>query len=249
MNAAYTKNYQNHRKQRMAMFCPECLCPHTEEIKLNTEAGGFILKVRHYKDINQYGTYHGSECELQNQMGKVFYRWYNINNDAEFYRLIQHSDGNDYLIFRQDLYGYSALNLQTMQDFHYLPAQSFPFEKKAFEETFIWTDAFYEPQSNLLAISGCFWARPYSVIVLDFSQPLKASEAWLDTHLLFDADYNIYDDFEFAGWTDGALVLTGFNCRTETAEKLSVPVNKLLYTLEKQKFSPCCDSSQNGGYI
>lgn len=237
MNVAYTKEYQNYRKKRMAVFCPEFLCPHTKEINLNTETSAFILKIRHYKDKNQHITNHGSKCELQKQKGKAFYRWYNIDNGAEFYRLILHSDGNDYLIFRQDLYGYSVLNLQTMQDFHYIPARSFPFKKEAFVEAFIWTDAFYEPQSDLLAIPGSFWARPFSVVVLDFSQPLQANEAWLDTHLLIDADYDIYDDIDFAEWTNGALVLTGFNYRTETTDTISIPVNKLRNILGKQKFS------------
>ncbi len=219
----------------MSVFRPEYLCPRTEKIKLNTEPGAFILKVRDYNDKNQNNPQRGSECELQGQRGEVFYRWYNIDNNAEFYRLIEHSDGNDYLIFRQDLYGYSVLNLQTMQDLHYIPAQSFPYGKEDFAETFIWMDAYYEPQSSLLAIPGCFWARPYSVAVLDFSQPLKANEAWLDIHLLVDANYDIYDNIDFAGWTDGTLVLTGVNCRTNTADTMAVPINKLRNALGKQE--------------
>lgn len=131
MNVAYTKEYQNWRKQRMSVFRPEYLCPRTEKIKLNTETGAFILKVRYYKDKNQNSPQRGSECELQGQRGEVFYRWYNIDNNAEFYRLIEHSDGNDYLIFRQDLYGYSVLNLQTMQDLQ-CPSPVFPIWKGGF---------------------------------------------------------------------------------------------------------------------
>lgn len=237
MNVAYSKRYHDWRKKHGTVFRPECLCPHPQEMKLETKAGTFVLNVRNYKENIQNYPRYGSICELQNSGGKVLYRWCNLDNDLNFFRVIHHNDGTDYLIFRQNLYGYSVLNLQTMQDFHYIPDNSFPPGKKNFAETFIWTDAFYEPQSSLLAVSGCFWARPCSIIVLDFSQPMKMNENWVDIHLLLDADYDIYEDINFLKWADEALILKGVENSAETFKTITLPVNILRNALEKQELS------------
>lgn len=63
------------------------------------------------------------------------------------------------MVFRRDLYGYSVYEVESGREMHYIPSQA---------GTFIWTDANYDFQSNLLAVEGCFWASTYSVIVLDF---------------------------------------------------------------------------------
>ena len=56
---------------------------------------------------------------------------------------------------------------------HYVPARVHPEEGQKAEEVFIWTGADYDPHTDLLAVTGCIWACPYSTIVLDFSCPLQ----------------------------------------------------------------------------
>ena len=78
-----------------------------------------------------------------------------------------------YLIFRTELYGYSVLEVERGQEMHYVPACVHPEEGQKPEEVFIWTSADYDPGADLLAVTGCIWACPYSTIVLDFSRPLQ----------------------------------------------------------------------------
>ena len=69
-----------------------------------------------------------------------------------------------------------------MIDMHYIPAQSYGKYPEEFEETFLWCKCYYNPVNDLLAVDGCYWACPYSLIVLDFSHPMTAVEAedWAD---------------------------------------------------------------------
>ena len=104
-----------------------------------------------------------------------------------------------------------VLDLESLQDMRYFPPQSFPSRRENLEETFIWTDVHYDPESNLLAVSGCYWACPYSVIVLDFSEPMTEQpvEYWLDVRSIIDPNYELYDDIDFDRWENGALYLKG----------------------------------------
>ena len=40
------------------------------------------------------------------------------------------------------------------------------------EDGFIWSDFYFSPSGDSLAVIGCFWACPYEVRVYDFSNPL-----------------------------------------------------------------------------
>lgn len=146
--------------------------------------------------------------------------------------MIHHANGEKYLIFRQDLYGYSVLNLETLEDFHYLPEEAFPQEKEKFSETFIWTDVSYSSKNNLLAVIGCFWACPSSVILLDFTDPMVAQEKWLDLHLVVDSTYDLYDDLTFLAWNnDGSLTLQGENNETQSMETFILSSDQLRQAL------------------
>ena len=154
---------------------------------------------------------HMSENMLLDKDGRALFRWHNTDDDGEFAALIRHANGNLYLVFRSDLYGYNVLELESGREMRCIPPQSSPAQRENFQETFIWTDANYDPVSGLLAVSGCFWACPYSVAVLDFSEPLieQSAERWLDLRSIIDPDYEIYDDIDFAGWENGVLCLKG----------------------------------------
>ena len=68
---------------------------------------------------------------------------------------------------------------------HYVPSCVHPEEGQKVEEVFIWTSADYDPGTDLLAVTGCIWACPYSTIVLDFSCPFQPPpERWLDRRIL-----------------------------------------------------------------
>ena len=74
---------------------------------------------------------------------------------------------------------------------HYVPACVHPEEGQKAEEVFIWTGADYDPHTDLLAVTGCVWACPYSTIVLaalrEWDLPKLAAEIAPDWDLPTEA--------------------------------------------------------------
>ena len=68
-------------------------------------------------------TLYGSAHELLDAQGRILYSWFDLNADGEFCWLILHANGQQYLIFRQDFYGYSVLEVQSGRVLHYLQEQ------------------------------------------------------------------------------------------------------------------------------
>lgn len=193
----------------LSLFTPEHRC---EELDHTVElSDGFSVRVKSFNGEIGKLQLSMSENTLFDKNGFERFFWRNTDDDGEFVSLINHANGKHYLVFRFDLYGYGVLEVESEHEMRYIPPQSFPQNREDFKETFIWTDVNYDTQSNLLAVSGCYWACPYSVIVLDFSEPMTAqsSERWVDVHSIIDPEYEIYDDIDFIGWENGMLYLRG----------------------------------------
>lgn len=138
----------------------------------------------------------GSICHLYKN-DELVYEWKCLYHNSRISNIIEHSNNHKYLIFTEDLYGYSVLELDTLKSMHYLPGELY---SDPFVESFIWSsDIFYNKNNNLLAVVGCFWGWPESTIVLDFSKPLEIVETkdWKDIRSKFD---NNYDDITFKSW-------------------------------------------------
>ena len=153
-----------------------------------------------YRDLNT-GTvnrlYHNDE---------LIFEWRFTGASSRKASIIHHANGKTYLLFYEDLYGYSVLDLLSTQSVHYIPQESHDTDESRFEETVIWVIPHYDPQSGLLAVEGCIWAAPYTVLVVDFSDPMRIVEArcWLD--LNGDIDSGHYDEINFIGWDEDSLV-------------------------------------------
>ena len=104
-----------------------------------------------------------------------------------------------------------------MQSVHYIPQESHETDKSRFEETVIWVVPHYDLESSLLAVEGCIWAAPYTVLVVDFSDPMQIVEAgqWLD--LNSDIDSGHYDEINFIEWSADSLV-----CDTGSYSKIDL---------------------------
>lgn len=220
-NAAYTKEYRRYRQEQEEIYCADNLC--TEE---STALSARLSVVKRCFFVETAGyLLHASECSLTDETKSVVYTWRNINDDGDFYKLIEHSNGNEYLIFRIDLYGYSVLNLSTLQDFHYIPSGSFPEG-----ETFIWTDVFYNRKNNMLAVSGCYWACPYETMLLDFSQPMKEPGELIRVQKCLAQSTASYDDIDFAAWRGTDLMLHAYN--TEISQMETIVLSEDTYRLK-----------------
>lgn len=91
--------------------------------------------------------------------GEQIYRFEPIYEKSRllyFYRY----NGRDYLLFRKDLYGYTILDLETLEEHNYFP--SAVLEK---DESFIITDAHIF--RDILICEGCFWGYPYMFYLID----------------------------------------------------------------------------------
>lgn len=226
MNAIHSEQYRDWQEKCQALFAPEHRFPDMDRTEELADGFSVCFQVWH-GEIDGRNLYI-SENRLFDKDGKVRFTWRNLDGIG-FASLVSHTNGQHYLIFNIDLYGYGIWELESGQELRYIPSQAYPEKEKDFEETFIWASADYEPQSNLLAVCGCFWAWPYSTIVLDFSDPLAVhpSESWLDVRNLFDPDCTTYNHVEFAGWEKDTLCLDCDRQDNDQQEKVYLTVKEL----------------------
>lgn len=162
----------------------------------------------------------GEICRLYHDGHKIL-EWKNTDGRSRVADIIHHADGHEYFIFDEDLYGYSVLDLGSMKSMHYIPAESYAEPAQEMQETFIWCDCFYDPETDLLAVDGCYWACPENVIVLDFSNPMEPVEAkdWTDVYSECSARNKGVGGIEFVRWENAKLI-----CRVDnlTIERMSI---------------------------
>lgn len=78
-----------------------------------------------------------------------------------------HPNGHDYLVCGSDYQGQTVVELDTGVRWDHQP-------KSAAEGFgFCWANYTVSPSKRTLAVSGCFWACPYEVWFVDFSEPMN----------------------------------------------------------------------------
>lgn len=234
MNVYHTPQYQSFRREHAFLFSEDCLCQRPgKEPELPQ---GWTVRTSRY----QGGVCRAARHQLLDSGGQVVYTWDNINDDGEFYQLLPHVNGNHYLVFREDLYGYSVLEVEAGRTMHYIPEKSWPLDGRQGEETFIWTNVAYDAATNLLAVWGCYWACPNSMVFLDFSDPLSEQDCgcWVEMHEIMDPDYDLFDDIDMINWNVRGW--TCFECTSATdtgrTEEL-VPQEKILDAVRRKKLT------------
>lgn len=86
--------------------------------------------------------------------------------DFPFAWVENHPNGHDYLIAGENYQGQTVLELDTGRRKEHLPddaAQGFGF---------CWAAYTVSPSKTTLAVSGCYWACPYEVAFVDFTDPM-----------------------------------------------------------------------------
>ena len=203
-NIAYSNEYQEHRKTFDYVF-QDKYKTEIEEVPLTD--GKHILRISYFTDesceYNQYRVY-ASETEVfDNNFNKVA-DFRNINHSVDFYSVVEHSNGKNYLVFSIDLYGYSVMDLENYHVCNFVPEESF----KGEGETFIWTDICYSKKHNILAVDGCYWACPSSVEFFDFSTPENLPYEKILSSYDMEGLLNIDTDVIPIRWNDeGSIVL------------------------------------------
>lgn len=192
-NIAYTQEYKKYLKQYESIF-DRLYYKEMERMELSA---GYVVEESSYAGEMEGRNITASESVLKDCTGKELHRYRNIDTGGSFHTLIHHSDTGYYLIYKIDLYGYAVFDLSSGKEFVHIPAGP---------ESFIWTGVNYNPENDLLVVSGCFWACPYGTHILDFSDPMKVTR-WIDIHRLIDDGYEKYDDVDFDRWENDTLIL------------------------------------------
>ena len=236
MNVYHTPQYQAYRQECAFVFSEE----YRSSLPGKREAlfGGYSVHTDDYTGHLQYQI-----CAARHQLldsgGQVVYTWDNLDFDGEFCTLVGHANGNHYLVFREDLYGYSVLEVETGETMHYIPEKSWPLDGGMGKETFIWTNAAYNPETSLLAISGCYWAGTNDTLFLDFSRPLEEQDCdqWLEMHDVVDPGYDLYDDIDLERFgEDGLLYFRAFSAEDGKRRDFTFPTDRIL-ELVREKHS------------
>jgi len=220
-NGIYSDKYKLRVKKVVQLFKEENL-KNSEFITFKGISGKYTLQIDSFSENIEECSYSGSKCSFLVN-GSVIKTWYCIDDSAPFYELITHKNGKEYLLFRQDLYGYSVLDIKNTKIMQFFPECSLNGK-----ETFIWTEVHYSPINNILAVFGCYWSCPYSVQLFIFDDPLNESPRFIDILSCIDESYDIYDDIEFLKWENGDLHLKAFLIENGKYTELVIPHEKYL---------------------
>jgi hypothetical protein len=203
-NVAYTKEYQDHKRQFDYIFNDEYKSNEVEEKTLLD--GKYLLKTHYFSDsshkVFKYNL-NTSKTEVYDINGVQVAEFRNIDHHIDFFEVVEHSNGKNYLFFSTDLYGYSVMDLSDYGTYHYIPEASF-----IGEETFIWTNVMYCKGNNIIAVDGCYWACPSSIEFYDFSNPEEFPLKRICTSYDMEDELNINSDVTPLRWNDdGTIVL------------------------------------------
>jgi len=218
-NAAYTEKY----KKRCDECNPLFSSAHIEGNDICSLPNGYSINIILYSGKVGEWNLSGNKCSLEDCNKQLILEWRSIDNDGDFYTTINHRNGKEYLIFRQDLYGYSVFDFGTGELMQFFPESSLNGD-----ETFIWTGVDYNPVTDVLAVSGCYWAAPYSTQLFTFANPMSEQQKYIDLRECFGCNYDIFDDIDFIKWGKGDLYISRIVNETESWESIVIKQNEYI---------------------
>ena len=210
-NAVSSAQYQARIKQAETLFEGRNF---TRRQTINLSGGYEIVK-----DAYRLGatSFSGGEYTLFDARKMQIISWRCIDDRAEFFSLIRHADGKFYLVFRQDLYGYSVLDLASAQIMRFVPDAWLDGK-----ESFIWDGVHYLRGWDALAVYGCYWAAPNGVHLVSFAEPMSEEQRYADVLDCIGGDYDIYEQADFAGFEGNELSLKCFRADTLRYENIKI---------------------------
>lgn len=210
-NAVNSAQYQVRIKQAETLFEGRNF---TRCQTINLSGGYEIVK-----DAYRLGatSFSGGEYALFDTRKTQIISWRCIDDRAEFFSLIRHADGKFYLVFRQDLYGYSVLELDRGRIIHFVPDAWLDGK-----ESFIWGGVHYLRDWDALAASGCYWGAPNDVHLVSFAEPMSEEQRYVDVLDCIRGGYDIYEQVDFAGFEGNELSLKCFRADTLRYENIKI---------------------------
>lgn len=107
INAAESESYRQQFFQAVTNHIPENWQPENQQNHILFEQ--YTLQIEEWQ--------HLSRCQVLNADGGIIANWQSVYNRSDFYTPIAHQNGKQYLLFRQDLYGYSVLEFGDWRNF------------------------------------------------------------------------------------------------------------------------------------
>ena len=210
-NAVNSAQYQARIKQAETLFEERNF---TRRQTINLSGGYEIVK-----DAYRLGatSFSGGEYALFDARKMQIISWRCIDDRAEFFSLIRHANDKFYLVFRQDLYGYSVLDLASAQIMRFVPDAWLDGK-----ESFIWDGVHYLRDWDALAASGCYWAAPNGVHLVSFAEPMSEEQRYVDVLDCIRGGYDIYEQADFAGFEGNELSLKCFRADTLRYENIII---------------------------
>ena len=210
-NAVNSAQYQARIKQAEALFEGQNF---TQCQTINLSGGYEIVK-----DAYRLGatSFSGGEYTPFDTHKTQIKSWRCIDDRAEFFSLIRHADGKFYLVFLQDLYGYSVLELDRGRIMRFVP-DAWTLGK----ESFIWGGVHYLRDWDALAVSGCYWGAPNGVHLVSFAEPMSEEQRYADVLDCIRGGYDIYEQADFAGFEGNELSLKCFRADALRYEKVKI---------------------------
>ncbi|MDR2789513.1 MAG: hypothetical protein LBB59_00820 [Campylobacteraceae bacterium] len=181
--------------------------------------------------ITEYRTnskkYYCSNNKIYNEENKLLFEYFNLYHHPFFCKKIAYNDEKERIFYKADLYGYNVFEINTNKTFDYFPKCSFG---KNGIETFIATDIYFNPNNNVFAVVGCYWACPTDTFLVKINDPIKQFEKYINIHLIIDENYEKYDDIVFAKWERNDIKLKCYNIEIEPYKNEIITLNEKEYT-------------------
>lgn len=210
-NAVNSAQYQARIKQAEALFEGQNF---TRRQTINLGSGYEIVKDGYRPSTASFG---GGEYTLFDTHKTQIKSWRCIDDRAEFFSLIHHANGKFYLVFRQDLYGYSVLELDRGRIMRFVP-DAWTLSK----ESFIFSGVHYLRDWNALIVSGCYWGAPNGVHLMSLAEPMSEEQRYVDVLDCIQGGYDIYEQADFAGFEGNELSLKCFRADALRYEKVKI---------------------------
>ena len=201
-NIAYSSEYIRYREEIInAAFKPE-----NKRGSETINEDRVVLEIDNYLSGGEKKHYCG-HTKVFTPEGKRLHEYFNLYDQHFLCKLIEYSDGRTYLVYREDLYGYSVFEPGTDNLFNYYPAATF----KDGRETFIGTNMHYNIHNNVTAVEGCYWACPSDTVLIKTGNPLEMFSSYAVLHQIIDREYDIYDGIDFVAWEHRDIKLKCYN--------------------------------------
>ena len=157
-----------------------------ESYSENSPSGKYRLDVTHHDTGNR--TWRYSKGRVYRVEGNVLIETV-CRNYSSFATLWveDHPNGHSYLVCGEDYQGQTVIELDTGKRVNYLEVGA----KLGYG--FCWQSFIASPSKNTLAAQGCYWACPYQIQMIDFSNPMGGTSEGLPI-------LEVFDDLDFFEW-------------------------------------------------